>query len=61
MHDSVISGHLGYKKTTAKVRRKFYWFEMRQDIKIRVFKCQICQMNKPPKAPLGDMSGCPIR
>ena len=34
MHDSVISGHLGYKKTTAKVRRKFYWFEMRQETKL---------------------------
>ncbi len=26
MHDSVLSGHLGYKKTFEKMFQRFYWF-----------------------------------
>jgi hypothetical protein len=48
MHNSVISGHLGNKKTAEKTRKSFYWFEMREDIRIWINKCQTCQLNKFP-------------
>ena len=32
MHHSLLGGHLGEKKTRSKVSRRFYWFDMRNDI-----------------------------
>ncbi|CAG2256003.1 unnamed protein product [Mytilus edulis] len=59
MHNSITSGHLGRKKTKAKLSQRFYWYEMREDITIWLAKCDICQANKPPvkgyRAPLGSM------
>jgi hypothetical protein len=34
MHDSVISGHIGKKKTKEKLSHRYYWYEMREDISI---------------------------
>ena len=36
MHDSVISGHLGCKKTKAKVLQKFYWYGLREDVALHI-------------------------
>ena len=44
-HDSVLSGHLGSKKTWQKPRSKFYWFGMREDITLCVSKCHACAVN----------------
>jgi hypothetical protein len=59
MHDSVISGHIGKKKTKEKLSHRYYWYEMREDISIWISQCEICGANKPPnkssKAPLGSM------
>jgi hypothetical protein len=30
MHNSVLSGHLGKKKTKEKLSQRFFWFEMRK-------------------------------
>ena len=65
MHDSVISGHLGKKKTKEKLSQRYYWYEMREDISIWISQCGICGANKPPhkssKAPLGSMPvGAPL-
>lgn len=43
---------------------RFYWFEMREDIRIWISKCEICASIKLPqktsKAPLGSMpTGAP--
>jgi len=65
VHDSVLSGHLGTKKTLHKAKQKFYWYEMKQDINIYIQQCDICAANKEPskkpRAPLGSMpTGAPL-
>ncbi len=65
MHDSVLSGHLGYKKTLEKIFQKFYWFGVREDVRIYIASCEICGANSlpnhHPRAPLGDMRvGAPL-
>lgn len=46
-HCSPIGGHLGIFKTLHKIREKFIWPGMDQDIKVRVKACSICTMSKP--------------
>ena len=65
MHDSVLSGHLGKKKTKGKLSQKYYWYEMREDLNVWISQCQKCGEVKPPvkthKAPLGSMPvGAPL-
>ena len=59
MHNSILSGHLGRKKTKEKLIQRFFWFEMREDINIWIAKCETCGANKLPskafRAPLGSM------
>jgi hypothetical protein len=59
MHNSVLSGHLGRKKTKEKTIQIFFWHEIREDIDVWISKCKICQQNKlpakNPRAPLGTM------
>ena len=64
MHNSVISGHLGCKKTKARVLQKFYWFGLREDIALYIRKCDICAADKKPMktphAPMGSLkAGAP--
>lgn len=64
MHDSVISGHLGCKKTKEKTIQRFYWYSMKEDITLYIQKCDTCEANKKPmvvpRAPLGSLrSGAP--
>ena len=64
MHDSVLSGHLGCKKTKEKIRQRFCWFAMKEDIRVYIQKCHLCSMdkkpNKVPRAPLGRLpAGAP--
>ena len=64
MHDSVISGHLGCKKTKEKTLQRFYWYALKEDINLYIRKCDTCEANKKPivtpKAPLGSLrSGAP--
>lgn len=44
-HDEAV--HLGYEKTLARIRRRFYWPHMAKEIKSYVQKCTICQESKP--------------
>ena len=65
LHDSVLSGHLGKKKTKGKLSQKYYWYEMREDLNIWISHCEICGQIKQPvrshKAPLGSMPvGAPL-
>ena len=64
MHDSVISGHLGCKKTKAKILQKFFWYGLREDVALYVRKCDTCATDgkpmKVPRAPLGSLrTGAP--
>ncbi|MCG8046377.1 MAG: RNase H-like domain-containing protein, partial [Candidatus Thiodiazotropha endolucinida] len=64
MHDSVISGHLGCKKTKAKILQRFYWYGLRDDVALYIRKCDVCAADKKPvktpRAPLGSLrTGAP--
>ena len=60
MHDSLLGGHLGQKKTSAKVKQRFYWFEQHEDVNNWVAACDVCSAMKPPtrhpRAPMGVMT-----
>ena len=55
LHDSIIGGHLGTRKTLEKVQHRFYWPGQRHDVEQWCSKCLVCNSPKsPPKrrAPL---------
>ncbi|MCW4336191.1 MAG: RNase H-like domain-containing protein [Candidatus Thiodiazotropha endolucinida] len=59
MHDSMVSGHLGCKKTKAKVLQRFYWYALKEDINLYIQRCDICAADKKPtkvpRAPMGSL------
>ncbi|KIH61298.1 integrase core domain protein [Ancylostoma duodenale] len=49
-HCSALSGgHMGFKKTLAKVMRKYYWPAIYSDLKTWCKTCVTCQMRRQPK------------
>jgi hypothetical protein len=46
MHNSVISGHLRKKKTKEKLSQRYYWYEIREDVK---YVGQINLLTSPAK------------
>lgn len=64
-HNTILTGHLGYKKSLNRLRKNYYWFHMKEDVYNWVQKCTICSANRitplKPKAPLGDLRvGAPM-
>jgi len=64
MHDSVTSGHLGVKRTRARLALGYYWFNIKADVRVYVASCSVCDADKkpqkPPRAPMGHVrSGAP--
>ena len=59
MHDSLISGHLGCKKTKQKILQKFYWYSLKDDVNIYIQRCDTCAADKrpvkTPRAPMGSL------
>ena len=59
IHDSLLGGHLGQKKTREKALQRFYWSSIREDCNNWVSKCDECaKVKHPPRkphAPLGEM------
>lgn len=54
VHDSVLSGHLGFDKSYDEIRRYFYWPRLARDVKLYIKSCDPCQRNKPVlKPPMG--------
>jgi hypothetical protein len=54
-HDSPYAGHLGVKKTTARIQRRFKWHKMAKEIKEYVRRCEVYAKRKAVganKAPL---------
>ena len=47
-HDDPTAGHLGEKKIMDRLKRNFFWPNMRQDIKDYVKTCYRCQMQGKP-------------
>ena len=66
LHNSPSAGHIGVSKTLKKVRRRFYWHGMREDVENHIRRCGPCaQVNdasKLPRAPLINIkSGHPLQ
>ena len=59
MHNSVFGGHLGTKKTINKILQKHYWYNLGDDVKVWMKRCDVCAANKLPGkklvASMGDM------
>ena len=47
-HDELVAGHLGFEKTYAKIKSRYYWSGMRQDIMNYCKTCPDCQTRKKP-------------
>ena len=65
VHNSLLGGHLGQKKTREKVLQRFYWSGVHEDCYIWVAKSDECAKVKHPprrpRAPLGEMLvGAPL-
>lgn len=48
-HDAPIGGHQGVNRTTARIKLKHHWPNMRRDIESYISKCDKCQRNKLSK------------
>ena len=48
MHNSLLSGHLGRKKTKEKLLQSYYWFGVKEDINLWIEQCENCGANKTP-------------
>ena len=45
-HDDPYSGHFDVVKTFALIWQKYEWQSMRQDVKMYIYECQMCQWIK---------------
>ena len=56
LHDSPAAGHLGSKKTTERVKARFYWSALRKDVESLCAQCDYYssrkKTNKTPRAPM---------
>ena len=64
-HDRVTSAHLGVRKTTDKIKQRFYWYQCKTDVQLHIMHCGMCTRNSEPRkkyrAPLGRyQAGCPL-
>lgn len=48
-HDGAAGGHLGVDKTLSKVRQRYYWPGMRDDVRDYCATCSVCAQHKGPK------------
>ena len=64
-HSTTLSGHLGLRKTFSKIHRSFYWYNMKESVRVFIASCAICGARKHPtsnpRAPLGEYNaGAPM-
>ena len=48
LHNSVTGGHLGLRKTLSKVKQRYFWYQLRKDVKYWCSKCDTCAAKKAP-------------
>jgi hypothetical protein len=48
LHNRPIGGHLGERKTNLKVKQRFFWFGLSQDVKSWCKTCDLCASQKGP-------------
>ena len=49
MHDCPLSGHMGVKKTLARLVHRFWWPKMAVDVQRWISSCKLCARRKMPK------------
>ena len=59
-HTVPLEGHLGKKKTTARVMRRFYWPTLHRDVADFCRSCEQCQKSSHQKVPHAPMVPLPI-
>ncbi len=47
-HDVKTSGHLGVLKTLSKIRQRYYWPGLQQDVRAYIAGCETCSKKKRP-------------
>ena len=45
-HDTPVNGHQGVNKTLEKLKRYYWWPNMRNDVQNYVYSCEVCGKNK---------------
>jgi transposase InsO family protein len=50
-HNTLISGHMGIRKTFHRLEERFYWKNMRRDVSSFVNRCAKCQVSKIVRIP----------
>ena len=45
-HEAPTAGHMGRRRTQAKLQKKYFWYRMGEDIKLWIQTCEKCQMRK---------------
>ena len=48
MHNSLLAGHLGHKKTKQKTLQRYYWYNLKEDVNLHIHKCDVCEADKKP-------------
>lgn len=53
-HDDPAAGHLGYARTTSRIKQNYYWPNLAATVKQYIRTCRECQRRKtPPGRPAG--------
>ncbi|KAL6470505.1 hypothetical protein MHYP_G00216240 [Metynnis hypsauchen] len=65
MHDGPVGGHFGVDRTLARIRTRYYWYQMREDVTLWCHTCTSCaakaRPSKKPQAPMGTIRvGAPM-
>ncbi|XP_026022288.1 uncharacterized protein LOC113021785 [Astatotilapia calliptera] len=65
MHEGPVGGHFGVERTVARLRTRFYWYHMREDVALWCRTCTSCasraRPQKTPQAPMGTVRvGAPM-
>jgi hypothetical protein len=47
-HDNILAGHFGINKTIQKLRERFHWYRMGEDVKLHIKHCKVCDQDRHP-------------
>jgi hypothetical protein len=55
-HDDPFARHFGFAHTLELVRRRYFWYSIRTDVKAYVKTCRVCQRTKVKRhRPYGEL------
>ncbi|MES9880089.1 MAG: reverse transcriptase domain-containing protein [Sedimenticola sp.] len=59
LHNDITAGHMGINRTIARIKERFHWFNLKDNVQEWCRSCEECQKAKnddrKPKAPLGSV------